>query len=59
MANKLCVPPDRRFMFSADTKNCSGILPNSTEEVAHNAVTIMWKPMEEKAKVIPLKFLAR
>ena len=39
------------FIFIADTKNSSGIIANSIEEVAHNAVTIMWKPMEEKAKV--------
>ena len=38
-----------------DTKNSSGIIPNTIEEVAHNAVTIMWKPMEDKAKVIDTK----
>ena len=39
-------------MVVPDTKNSSGIIPNTIEEVAHNAVTIMWKPMEDKAKVM-------
>ena len=36
----------------ADTKNSTGIVPNSIDEVAHNAVTVRWNPLDSAAKVI-------
>ena len=35
----------------ADTKNSSGIVPNSITETALNAVSLQWKPKEQAAKV--------
>ena len=34
-----------------DTKNSTGIVPNSIDEIAHNAVAIKWTPTEQAAKV--------
>ena len=37
--------------FIVDTKNCTGILMNCIDEIAHNAVAIRWNPREPMAKV--------
>ena len=39
-------------ILDIDTKNSTGVLPNSIDEIAHNALAIRWNPQEQPAKVI-------
>ncbi|XP_064606522.1 protein grainyhead-like isoform X2 [Liolophura sinensis] len=41
----------KQRIIDIDTKNSTGIVPNSIDEIAHNAVSIRWTPREGSAKI--------